>query len=172
MNYKFTKYTYGWLNIHVSTPSIGLLLKKKYLPGVTPQNQATLNVYTLGKFEVTCEHAGLKQVFGINETSLDLTIDTFPTDCISVETPVETPACRVCFSVAQPEGQQAQKGSQMWSRVSAKAAKGEEVVLTSEQIALFVSDSGWDGEGEPEIYVGSSFTARDDGFVYTVQLLA
>jgi hypothetical protein len=161
MNYKFKKYTYGWLAIHVSTPSIGLVHKKKYLPDVTPQNQATLNVYTFGKFEVACEDAGFKQVLGINDSSLDLTIGTFPADSISIETPVETPACRVCFSV--PQGGK-------WIRAAAKVVKGEEVVLTSEQVALFVLTTGWNGEGEPEIYAGSSFTTREDGFVYTVQL--
>ena len=160
MNYIFTRHIYDWLNIHVVTPPIGVALKKRYLPGVTPQNQATLNIYTLGKFEVTCEDAGFKQVFGIGESSFDLTIDIFPTDSISTEKPIETPACRVCFSA--PRGFK-------WSRAASKVVKDEVVKVDPEQISMFVSATGWDGKGAPEVYVGSSFTARDDGFVYTVQ---
>ena len=160
MAYEFKKHIFGWLSLYVSTPSIGLVLKKKYLEGVTPTNQATLNVYASGKFEVSCEAAALKQVLGVGECSLDVAVDTFPTDSIATETAVEAPACRICLSVTD--------GGE-WSRVHSSVVANEEVTLTEGQIALFIPATGWDGVGEPEVYVGKPFTTTVDGFTYVLE---
>ncbi len=79
MGYDFKKHTFDWLSVYVSTPTVGLVLKKQYSAGVTPANQATLNVYASGKFEVSCEAAAFKQVLGVGECSLDVAVDIFPT---------------------------------------------------------------------------------------------
>jgi hypothetical protein len=160
MSYDFKKYTFDWLSVYVSTPTVGLVLKKQYSAGVTPANQATLNVYASGKFEVSCEAAAFKQVLGVGECSLDVAIGTYPTDSISAETPVEFPACRMCLSVTE---------GGKWSRVCSQVKANEEVALTPEQIVLFIPATGWFGTDTPKVYVGTSFTADEDGFVYKLQ---
>jgi len=160
MGYVFKKYTFDWLSLYVATPSIGDVLKKKYSEGVTPANQFTLNVYALGKFEVACEAAEFKQVLGVGECSLDVAIGTFPNDSVATETPLETPACRMCLSVT---------GGGKWSRVCLDVVANEKVILIPEQIALFVPARGWDGTGDPEVYVGTPFIANEEGFVYKLQ---
>ena len=99
-------------------------------------------------------------MLGVGECSLDVTIDTFPTDSTATETPVETPACRICLSVT---------AGGKWSRVCSSVVANEEVALTAEQIALFIPATGWDGVGEPEVYVGKPFTATSDGFTYVFE---
>tara|TARA_R110000772_G_scaffold104020_1_gene205264 strand:+ start:462 stop:953 length:492 start_codon:yes stop_codon:yes gene_type:complete len=160
MGYSFKKHTFDWLSLYVSTPAVGLVLKKKYSAGVTPANQATLNVYASGKFEVSCEAAAFKQVLGVGECSLDVTVGTFPTDSIATETALETPACRICLSVT---------AGGKWSRGRLSVVANEEVTLTAEQIALVIPSKGWDGVGEPEVYVGIPFTVSEDSFVYKLQ---
>ncbi len=160
MGYAFRKHTFGWLSLYIATPTVGLVLKKKYSAGVTPANQATLNVYASGKFEVACEAAAFKQVLGVGECSLDVAVGTFPTDSIGTETALDTPACRMCLSVTD---------GGRWSRVRSSVVAGEEIALTAEQIALVIPATGWDGVGKPEVYVGISFTVSEDGFVYKLQ---
>jgi hypothetical protein len=160
MNYKFKKHTFGWLTMYISNPTAGLVLKKKYAAGVTPANQSTFNVYTSGKFEVTCEAAEFKQVLGVGDCSLDVAIGGYPTDSISAETPVEFPACRMCLSVTN---------GGKWSRVRSKVLANDEVALTPEQIALFIPVDGWTGEETPKVYVGTSFITDEEGFVYKLQ---
>ena len=160
MGYAFKKHTFDWLSLYVSAPAAGLVLKKKYSAGVTPANQATLNVYALGKFEVSCEAVALKQVLGVGECSLDVTVGTFPTGSTATETAIEAPACRICLSVTD---------GGKWSRVRSSVVANKEVVLTAGQIALFIPAAGWDGDGGPEVHVGVTFLAGEDGFVYTLQ---
>ena len=160
MGYDFKKHTFDWLSVYVSTPTVGLVLKKQYSAGVTPANKATLNVYASGKFEVSCEAAAFKQVLGVGECSLDVTVDIFPTDSIATEIALETPACRICLSVT---------AGGKWSRVRSSVVANEEIALTAEQIALFIPATGWDGVGEPEVYVGKPFTTTVDGFAYVLE---
>jgi hypothetical protein len=158
--YKFRQYKLGWLNIYVANPVVGAIWQKQFAPGVTPQNQFSLNVYTLGRFKITTEANDFSQVLGVGNSSLDIQLDEFPSDGLVFETPIEGPACRLCLSV---------EGGGKWSRVRKVVTSGEMVELTDGQIALVVPQTGWNGDGAPDVRAGVSFAVERDSFVFVMQ---
>jgi len=160
--YKFRAYQFEWLKVYVATPEVGSVWKKQFASGVTPQNQFSLNLYTSGKFEIKSEANGFSQVLGLGESSLDIQLSEFPTECLVLETPIDGPACRWCLSV---------DGGGKWSRVRQSFDGGEMIELTDGMIAAVVPKSGWDGKGDPDVRCNQSFNAPCDCFVFLMRRL-
>lgn len=98
--YQFTRHDIGQFTVHESTPSVGDQHLKRFQGAVTPQNQATLNIYLSGQFRFTA--GDFEQVLAAGQTSLDLGIAAFPPDVVCVERVIAGPARRYCVSKAQP----------------------------------------------------------------------
>lgn len=157
--YEFRKFQFEWLRVYVATPPVGAVWKKQFSPGVTPQNQFSLNLYTAGKFQITAESTGFSQVLGVGDSNLDISLLEFPSVGLVLESPLEGPACRMCLSV---------DGGGKWDRVRSDVQSGATVALTGGQIAAVVPKSGWTGVGVPDIRVGSSFAVDGDSFVFVM----
>lgn len=153
--YKFNKFTFGWLNVYVATPSVGDLWKKQFESGVTPQNQFSLNVYTSGEFHIS--GTGFAQTLGVGDSNLQIEVAEFPTDSLVVETPISGPACRMCLSV---------QGGGKWARTRLDVAAGETFDVGSDEYALIVPKTGWDGQGNPNIQSGRTVTASAECYVF------
>jgi hypothetical protein len=67
---------------------------------VTPQNQGTLNIYLQGSFKFVI--GSFEQILEAGDTSLDLTIESFPADTLCTETCLTQPALRYCVSKTEP----------------------------------------------------------------------
>jgi hypothetical protein len=158
--YTFRPYTFGWLKVFVAQPRVGALWHKVFQPGVTPTNQFSLNIYTAGRFEIRADSVGFRQVLGVGQSNLDLTLDEFPSSGLVVETPLEEPACRMCVSV---------DGGGKWTRVPMDVAEGGVVPLTLDQIAAVIPKAGWTGDGAPDFRVGETFTCDVPSTVYVMQ---
>lgn len=158
--YQFRHYKVDWLNVYVAQPSVGAKWVKLFQPGVTPLNQFSLNIYTAGRFEISAPSVGFKQVLGVGESNLDLTLDVFPTTGMVTETPLEAPACRMCLSV---------DGGGKWSRRRFEASAGQRIALSESQIAFVLPHAGWTGDGEPDFRVGQSFDCPADAFIYIME---
>ena len=158
--YKFDSFKFDWLKVYVARPDVGSLWKKKFESGVTPQNQFSLNLYTLGKFEISTESTNFSQVLNVGDSNLDITLTEFPTEGLVIETPISGPACRMCLSV---------DGGGKWSRVRNTMYAGESLVLTTGQIAAVIPKTGWDGMGTPDIRLVESSKISKDSFVFILQ---
>jgi hypothetical protein len=97
--YDFAKTTLDWVHLYdsrVSTP--GQRHMKVCLPGTTPTNQETLNVYLEGTFEVSIPDTGFTQTLTPGQSSLDLAVALYPAGVPIVERALTTPARRICLS--------------------------------------------------------------------------
>jgi hypothetical protein len=98
--YQFEKQTLGDFIIHCAAPQIGDIHKKQFSEGVTPQNQATFNVYVSGSFRFCI--GDFEQTLTAGQSTLDLTLEAFPANKLCVETCLDGPAIRYCISKATP----------------------------------------------------------------------
>lgn len=96
--YQFEKNTLGDFVIHKSQPQIGATHKKQFSEGVTPENQATFNVYIAGSFLFSI--GDFQQTLTAGQSTLDLTLDEFPANTLCTETCLENSAVRYCISRA------------------------------------------------------------------------
>lgn len=94
--YRFSKQTVGGFDIYTANPSVGEVHLRRFAPGVTPQNQASLNIYAAGSFELQAGSFG--QVFEAGQTSLDLRLTEYPAGELCIERVVSGPATRRCVS--------------------------------------------------------------------------
>lgn len=94
--YTFTKQEIGGFAVFTSEPEVGDLHRKKFLPGVTPANQATLNIYVSGAFRLQC--GNFQQDVSAGQTSLDIELAEFPAGILFCETVTQGPAKRLCVS--------------------------------------------------------------------------
>lgn len=94
--YTFTKQEIGGFAVFTSEPEVGDLHRKKFLAGVTPLNQATLNIYVSGGFRLEC--GSFQQDMIAGQTSLDIELAEFPAGALFCETVTQGPAKRLCVS--------------------------------------------------------------------------
>lgn len=94
--YAFKKQRVGAFDVHTAHPEVGSLHYKKFTSGVTPQSQATLNVYVQGTFLL---RGGLfEQTMVAGQTSLDVGLSEYEPDQIYVEKVLTGPAKRLCIA--------------------------------------------------------------------------
>lgn len=96
--YRFRSIPVPDFNLVESTPSVGDEHAKRFGAGVTPKNQATLNIYISGEFTVEIIDASFSQTMRPGDTSLDLRIAGFPDWSVCTERVITTPAKRLCLS--------------------------------------------------------------------------
>jgi hypothetical protein len=96
--YNFVRQTIGGFHVHKATPEIGAVHHKKFAYKVTPQNQATLNVYLAGSFEL--QATSFRQLLEAGQTSLDVALAEYPAGELFTERVVSGPAIRYCVAKA------------------------------------------------------------------------
>lgn len=96
--YRFRSIPVPGFNLVESTPSVGDEHAKRFGAGVTPKNQATLNIYTSGEFTVEIVAASFSQTMRPGDTSLDMSIAEFPSGSLCTERATAGPAKRLCLS--------------------------------------------------------------------------
>lgn len=94
--YSFQKISVGQFNVYKSMQTQNDSHQKKFALGVTPLNQQTLNVYVSGDFEFKCGE--FTQVLHAGDTSMDLTIATFPSSLVCTEKVLSPTGLRFCIS--------------------------------------------------------------------------
>lgn len=94
--YRFTKQTIGNFDIYTANPRVGDVHLRKFSTGVTPKNQASLNIYAAGTFCLTSQD--FKQIIPAGHTSLDLSLHEYTPQKLYIEQVVSGPATRLCVS--------------------------------------------------------------------------
>lgn len=94
--YSFSRMSTGRFNIYRSFVKQGDTHKKCFAAGVTPQNQATVNVYVSGQFQFVC--GSFSQVMDAGSCNLDLATPEFEEGVVCVETVLSPTANRYCVS--------------------------------------------------------------------------
>ena len=95
--YQFDRSFVGGFTLHTSRPSRGDEHHKRFGHGVTPANQATLNLYTAGRFELLIAGAGYRREMLAGQCSLDIELPAYPQG-LCVERCLEDGGCRICVS--------------------------------------------------------------------------
>ena len=98
--YHFKKYIVGRFTVYESRQKQGDEHRKRFTGNVTPQSQATLNLYTAGQFEFAIPAVNFTQVLEAGQTNRDLTIASFPTNEVTIERVLSETATRLCVSAA------------------------------------------------------------------------
>jgi hypothetical protein len=96
--YSYAKQSIGGFHVYKATPEVGAIHCKKFASAVTPQNQATLNVYIAGSFELSA--GSFTQALEAGQTSLDVTLAEYPAGELFTERVLSGPAIRYCVSKA------------------------------------------------------------------------
>lgn len=96
--YNFTKSTAGGLDIYTSFQKQGDTHSKRFGEGVTPANQATVNVYTQGEFSLDID--GAEYLMPAGSCSLDVPVAAYPAGAVATETVLSPRAVRCCVSTA------------------------------------------------------------------------
>lgn len=98
MRYGFDRMTIGAFVAHKTVAPIGAIHKKRFVAaGISPANQATLNLYA-GPFRFTIPETGFSQDMAAGQSSLDLAIEEFPPMVVCEELPLADGAVRYCIS--------------------------------------------------------------------------
>lgn len=97
--YTFEKEVVGPFTVHKSSQVKGDLHVKRFRSGVTPANQATLNVYISGEFLITCGQ--FSQSMSAGQTSLELAIDAYPDGALMREEVMSETGVRYCISATE-----------------------------------------------------------------------
>lgn len=98
MNYGFERTEIGAFFVYKTVAAIGAVHKKRFVsPGISPANQATLNLYA-GPFRFTIPETGFSQDLAAGQSSLDLAIKEFPHMVVCEELPLADAAVRYCIS--------------------------------------------------------------------------
>lgn len=97
--YAFEKEVVGPFTIHKSSQVAGDLHIKRFKTGVTPLNQATLNVYISGDFRLTC--GPLSQVMSAGQTSLEIETSAYPNGGLMREEVLSPTGVRYCISATE-----------------------------------------------------------------------
>lgn len=97
MTYKFEKIEMGSFTVYRTVARVGSVHRKRFADGVTPANQGTLNLYA-GKFLFSIPSIEFEQRLDAGQSSLDLSIEAFPSGGICEERPLEDGAVRYCVS--------------------------------------------------------------------------
>lgn len=95
--YKFDRENFGEFVVHRSNQVRGDVHRKRFLLGVTPQNQATLNVYVSGQFRLTC--GAFEQTMSGGDTSLDVALGVYPHGLTVQEQVTSDTGTRLCIAV-------------------------------------------------------------------------
>lgn len=95
--YRFERSTVGPFSLFTSRPSLGDAHRKRFLPGVTPVNQGTLNMYVAGRFVLEIPSIDWRREMAAGECSLDIELPAFPAD-LCVERCAEAGSVRICAS--------------------------------------------------------------------------
>lgn len=83
---------------HKTVAPIGAIHKKRFVAaGISPANQATLNLYA-GPFRFAIPEIGFLQDMAAGQSSLDLAIAEFPPMVVCEESPLTDGAVRYCVS--------------------------------------------------------------------------
>jgi len=98
--YTFSKRLAGRFDIFASFQRQGDTHLKKFSAGVTPQTQATVNVYAKGSFSF--QVGDFEQVMSEGSCTLDLGIAEFPEGLVATETVLSPYALRYCVSPSSP----------------------------------------------------------------------
>lgn len=98
MRYEFERTEMGAFFVHKTVAAIGSVHKKRFVAsGISPANQATLNLYA-GPFRFTIPEAGFSQDMAAGQSSLDLAIEEFPPMVVCEEFALADGAVRYCIS--------------------------------------------------------------------------
>lgn len=109
--YNFTSKLVNGFCVSKATPEVGAVHLKKFAYKVTPQNQATLNLYIAGSFELTS--SSFTQMLEAGQTSLDVALLEYPAGELVTERVMSGPAVRYCV---------AKVGGGAWLRVRVDVA--------------------------------------------------
>ena len=99
--YQFDRTIVGPFALHTSLPSVGDEHHKRYGTGVTPQNQATLNLYISGQFELEMPAANYRRIMSPGDCSLDIELSSFP-EGLCIERCLAEGSRRICISTTSP----------------------------------------------------------------------
>lgn len=150
--YKFKRIHVPGFTLVESRPSSGDDHVKRFMPGTTPQNQNTLNLYLAGEFLFAIPSIGLAQTMLPGQTNLDLGDALFPVGVDAVETAVGDGCWRMCLS---PQDKTAR-----WTRRIDEIEAGGTLSLAAGDVAVVLL-----GEAESSVDalpVGSVISATDD----------
>lgn len=95
--YPFSRASIGPFTLHTSDPAVGDTHRKRFGPGVTPTNQATLNLYVAGRFEIEIPALQYRREMLAGECSLDIELPAFPSD-LCIERCLEEGSRRICIA--------------------------------------------------------------------------
>lgn len=109
--YNFTSKMISGFRVSKAAPEVGAVHLKKFAYKVTPKNQATLNLYIAGSFELTSN--SFTQLLEAGQTSLDVALSEYPAGELVTERVMSGPAIRYCV---------AKVGGGAWLRVRVDAA--------------------------------------------------
>lgn len=115
--------------LYVSTPAVGEEHHKRFAKGVTPTNQATMNLYIEGAFELSIPSIGYSATMRPGDCSLDLDIAQYPED-LCIERCLESGSKRICLSPADR--------TLRWSRSVRALAAGEAYVVPGDSVAILM----------------------------------
>lgn len=102
MMYQFEGFEVGGFKVYKSAQKEGdTHLKRFTSPGVTPQTQATLNIYAEGAFSFGIPDTGFTQALNAGDTSLNVTLAEYPAGAVCEERVVSQTALRYCVSPLQ-----------------------------------------------------------------------
>lgn len=111
--YRFSKQTVGGFDIYTANPEVGEVHLRRFAPGVSPQNQASLNIYAAGGFSL--QAGSFNRSLTAGQTSLDLDITEYPAGELLIERVVSGPATRRCVS---------RSGGGPWGRARLEVSSG------------------------------------------------
>lgn len=100
--YRFKPIPLPGFRLVESTPALGVEHHKQFLPGTTPSNQSTLNLYVDGEFELSIPAVGFTQRMVAGQTSLDVALSEYPAGVVCIERPLTSNARRLCLAPMEP----------------------------------------------------------------------
>ena len=141
MSYKFEKLSVGGFWAFASRPRVGDVHLKRFVSeGVTPANQATLNLYS-GRFLFSIPTTGFEQVLEAGQSSLDLHVGAYPAGEVCEETPLADGSLRFCLSPVDPAAK--------WARRLVVFGQGGGQIAVRPGSAVFVADGVATVDGVP-----------------------
>lgn len=135
--YKFKRIFAPGFVLVESRPEAGQSHVKRFVPGTTPKNQGTLNLYLAGEFSFSIAAAGFAQSMLPGQTNLDLKIDAFPVGAEAVEQAASDGCWRMCLSPADK--------SVRWTRRIAEVEAGGVLPLSEGDVAIVLFGEGSSG---------------------------
>lgn len=128
--YPFKRTSIGAFTLYTSATKAGDTHLKRFGPGVTPTNQATLNLYVAGRYALEIPSIEYRRELLAGECSLDIELPSFPAD-LCIERCLEDGSRRICVAPTDPAAR--------WSRHLIDMAAGSASVAPADHLLVVLS---------------------------------